>query len=57
MIGDPFLPNEVFYFDAVFDIFQWVIDKYGDTPVELSQMAHLVLTIEMGISSDADFSQ
>ena len=57
MIGDPFLPNEVFYFDGVLAIFPWVIDKYGDTPVELSQMAHLILTVEMGLSSDAEFSQ
>lgn len=45
-----------YYFDGVSDIMHFVHDRYGDIPVELSAVAHIVLTIELGVDSDTDFS-
>jgi hypothetical protein len=56
MVGDPFIGGENHYFSSVKDIFDWVIKCYGDTPVEMSQIAHLVLTIELGVDHDTDFA-
>ena len=57
MIGESFAAEDTVHFDSVHDVFNWVLKKYGDTPVELSQAAHLILTIEMGVDPDADFSK
>jgi hypothetical protein len=56
MIGEPFAGNESHYFSSVKDVFEWVMKNYGDTPVEMSQVAHLVLTIELGVDHDTNFS-
>jgi len=55
LIGDEFIGDGKEYFSSVKSAFEWIMQHYGDTPVELSQIAHLVLTIELGVDNDTSF--